>query len=183
VGSIPPPPPLTNKSTIANRPPINHQIKGKEVRVVDDDGENLGVMSKKEALQKAKEKDVDLVLITGKPDIPVCKLIEVGKYMYRQEKKKKETKSKSKSTELKGVRLGFSISEHDMKTKMRRAKKFLDNGNKVKIELLMRGREKALADHAKEKIQDFLDLLEEETSFKVEKELDKQGSKFVMIIS
>ncbi|MEF8846905.1 MAG: translation initiation factor IF-3 [Candidatus Paceibacterota bacterium] len=166
---------------MADRPPINHQIKGKKVRVVDDDGENLGVMSKKEALQKAKEKDVDLVLVTGKPDIPVCKLIEVGKFMYRREKKKKN--SKSKSTELKGVRLGFSISEHDMKTKVRRAKKFLDNDNKVKIELLMRGREKALADHAKEKIQDFLDLLEEETSFKVEKELDKQGSKFVMIVS
>ncbi len=141
----------------------------------------MGVITKKEALQKAKEKDVDLVLITGKPDIPVCKLIEVGKYMYRQEKKKKE--SKTKTTELKGIRLGFSISEHDMKTKMRRAKKFLDNDNKVKIELLMRGREKALADHAKEKIQDFLDLLKEETSFKVEKELNKQGSKFVMIIS
>jgi len=153
------------------------------VRVVGEDGDNLGVISKKEALQKAKEKDVDLVLVTGKPDVPVCKLIEVGKYMYRQEKKKKETKSKSKSTELKGVRLGFSISEHDMKTKVRRAKKFLDNGNKVKIELLMRGREKALADHAKEKIQDFLDLLEEEVSFKVEKELDKQGSKFIMIVS
>ena len=153
------------------------------MRVVGEDGDNLGVISKKEALQKAKEKDVDLVLVTGKPDVPVCKLIEVGKYMYRQEKKKKETKSKSKSTELKGVRLGFSISEHDMKTKVRRAKKFLDNGNKVKIELLMRGREKALADHAKEKIQDFLDLLEEEVSFKVEKELDKQGSKFIMIVS
>lgn len=141
----------------------------------------MGVFSKKEALQKARKKGVDLVLITGKADPPVCKLIEVGKYLYQQQKKKK--KRKTKTTELKGIRLGFNISSHDMETKAKEAKKFLEQNNKVRIELLLRGREKALGDHAQQKIKEFLKMLKEETSFKTEKELKRKGSKFTMIIS
>lgn len=141
-------------------------------------------MKREEALKKAKEEGLDLVLITTKADPPVCKIIDAGKYIYKQEKKeKKKKKSKGKGGETKQIRLGFNISSHDLKTKANETEKFLDNGNKVKVTLRLKGREKALGDHAKEKIQEFLNILEERIKFKKEKGLKRKGSKFTMTLS
>ena len=127
------------------------------MRVIDKDGKQLGIMKLEEALSLAREQNLDLVQVTDKVSPPVCKIIEYGKYLYRQQKKEK--KQSKKTSEIKGIRLRFNISDHDIETKVKQAEQFLAKGDKVKIEMVLRGREKALAQHAKEKIEKFLEDL------------------------
>jgi len=162
------------------KPRVNNQIRDSEVRVIDADGKQVGVMPLQEALQLAKERDLDLVQVTEKVSPPVCKIIDYGKYLYSLQKKEKKTKQKA--GQLKGVRLSFKISDHDMKIRAKQAEKFLKEGNKVKIDLILRGREKALGDYAKKRIQKFLDMLKESVSIKAEKELKRGPRGFTMII-
>jgi translation initiation factor IF-3 len=136
-------------------------------------------MNLKEALRKAQERGLDLVQITDKVKPPVCKLINYGKYLYQQKKKEKK---KGRGGEVKGIRLRFNISEHDIKIKAKQAGRFLEQGKKIKIEMVLRGREKALRDHAKEKINKFLEALKENASFEIEKDLTKSPSGFNLII-
>lgn len=124
---------------------------------------------------------MDLIQVAQKVTPPVCKLGDYGKYLYKQQKKEKKSKSK-KGGELKGVRLSFNISSHDMNTKIRQAKSFLEEGNKVRIEMKLRGREKALQKHAREKVKEFLQKLKEQISFEVEKKLKKKPRGLTMII-
>lgn len=135
-------------------------------------------MKKDEALAKAKEKGLDLILITEKADPPVCKIIDYGKYLYQQSKKEK----KKKVSQVKGIRLRFNISLHDMETKARQAKKFLESGDKVKIELILRGREKALTNYAKEKIEKFLEILKTYIDIEIDQELKRTPQSFIIII-
>ncbi len=160
---------------------INHQIRAEEVRVIDSKGSQLGVISLKEALEKAKEEDLDLVQITDKATPPVCKLIDYGKYLYWQNKKEKE--HKKHSGELKGIRLTFKMSEHDMKTKALAAKKFLGKGDKIKIEVKLRGREKALRGYATEKLKNFINQLNELTPVKTEREIKSEARGLTVIIT
>ncbi len=141
----------------------------------------MGVFPINEAINLAKDQNLDLVQITDKADPPVCKITDYGKHLYREKKKEKSTKSNQ--GELKGIRLKFGISSHDMETRVKSALKFLDKGNKVKIELPLRGRQKALGDFAKEKMNVFLEIIEKTTPVKVEKELKREGKGFTMIIS
>ncbi len=178
-GSIPPSPPkniLKKKRTY-----INQRIRAKEVRVVDNEGNQLGVMPLPEALDKAKEQNLDLVQITDKATPPVCKIIDYGKFLYWQSKKEKE--KKTKSGELKGIRLTFKMSEHDMETKMLAAKKFLEKGNKVRIEMKLRGREKALKSFAIEKLKKFVDQLNKLVPIKTEKGIKSEPRGLTTIIT
>ena len=125
---------------------------------------------------------MDLVQITEKVEPPVCKMMNYGKYLYQQEKKEKGTKKKT-GGELKGIRLSFNISQHDLETRVNQAEKFLRQGNKVRIELRLRGREKALADFAKEKMNKFLELLGNLTPYKIERELKRESQGLTMIIA
>jgi translation initiation factor IF-3 len=159
---------------------INNQIRASKVRVIDEDGKNLGVFPLEEALKIAKERNLDLIQITEKVDPPVCKIFDYGKFLYQMKKKEKK---KEKGGEIKGIRLGFNISEHDMETRATQAKKFLEEGNRVEIEMILRGREKALTDFAKEKIKRFLEILESKIPIKVEQELKRVPRGFIMIIS
>ena len=129
----------------------------------------------------AKEKSLDLVQITEKVNPPVCKITDYGKYLYHQ--KKKERHIKSTVSELKGIRLKFGISTHDMETRVKSTLKFLIKGDKVRIELPLRGRQKALDSFAKEKMNQFLEMIERTTPIKIEKELKKEGRGLTMIIS
>jgi translation initiation factor IF-3 len=129
----------------------------------------------------ARNENLDLVQITDKVEPPICKITDYGKHLYRE--KKKEKTVKSSLGELKGIRLKFGISSHDMETRAKSALKFLDKGNKVKIELPLRGRQKALGDFAKEKMALFLEMVEKTTPIKTEKELKREGRGFTMIIS
>ncbi|MFC1789679.1 translation initiation factor IF-3 [Patescibacteria group bacterium] len=164
------------------RPPINNQIRASEVRVIDEDEKQLGVISLDEALRTARERNLDLIQISEKAVPPVCKIMEYGKYLYWQEKKEKG-QAHHHGGEIKGIRLTYNISQHDLETRTRQAKKFLEKGDKVKIEMVLRGREKGLRDFATEKIKHFLELLEKQLPIKIEKELQRYPRGFTMIIA
>lgn len=134
----------------------NEFIKAPEVLVIDETGQKLGVMPTQEALNIAKERNLDLLEIAPTVKPPVCKIMDYGKYLYQQEKLARQQKSKSKQVEVKSIRLTFGISDHDMDVRANQSEKFLKEGNKVKIELVLRGREKALRDFAKEKMKKFI---------------------------
>ena len=121
--------------------PINSQIRAKEVQLISDEGEKLGVLSLNEALERAEEKNLDLVLVAPNVNPPVCKIMNYGKYKFEQAKKEKEAKKKQKTLEIKEIRITPNIEEHDFGFKSKNAKKFLEDGNKVKITVRFRGRE------------------------------------------
>ena len=121
--------------------PINGQIRAKEVQLIGDNGEKIGIISLNEALEKAEEKNLDLVLVAPNTNPPVCKIMNYGKYKFEQAKKEKEAKKKQKSFEVKEIRVTPNIEEHDFSFKSKNAKKFIQDGNKVKITVRFRGRE------------------------------------------
>ena len=121
--------------------PINTQIKAKEVQLIGDNGEKLGIVSLSEALEKAGEKNLDLVLVAPNANPVVCKIMNYGKYKFEQAKKEKEAKKKQKVLEVKELRVTPNIEEHDFGFKAKNARKFLTDGNKVKITVRFRGRE------------------------------------------
>ena len=121
--------------------PINGQIRAKEVQLIGDSGEKLGVLSLRDALAQAEEKKLDLVLVAPNGNPPVCKIMNYGKYKFEQAKKEKEAKKKQKVAELKEIRITPNIEEHDFGFKAKNARKFLEDGNKVKITVKFRGRE------------------------------------------
>ncbi len=128
--------------TISNKElTINEEIREKEVRVIDSDGSQLGLMTSKDALAKAVEKDLDLVLIAPNATPPVCKIMDYGKYCFEQAKREKEARKNQKVVDVKEIRLGLSIDTHDFETKGNHAKKFLKSGDKVKVSIRFRGRE------------------------------------------
>ncbi|MBR7070841.1 MAG: translation initiation factor IF-3 [Clostridia bacterium] len=128
--------------TISNKElAVNEQIKFKEVRVIDSDGSQLGIVSIHQALEAAYAKDLDLVNISPNATPPVCKIMDYGKYRFEQTKREKEAKKNQKIVEVKEIRLGLSIDTHDFETKGKHAIRFLQDGNKVKVSIRFRGRE------------------------------------------
>lgn len=121
--------------------PINRQIRAKEVQLIGESGEKLGVMSFEDALTKAEDKNLDLVLVAPNANPVVCKIMNYGKYKFEQAKKEKEAKKKQKVLEIKEIRVTPNIEEHDFGFKSKNARKFLTDGNKVKITVRFRGRE------------------------------------------
>ena len=160
---------------------INYQIRASEVRVIDETGKQIGILPTVEALQMAKERNLDLIQVTEKAIPPVCKIGDFGKFLYRL--KKKERTAKPKGGELKGIRLGFKISDHDLETRAKQSEKFLKKGNKVRIEMRLRGRERALKEFAQEKIKKFLEIVNELIPIKIERELRKQPRGLTVIVS
>mgnify|MGYP000761972383 CR=1 FL=1 len=120
---------------------INEDIRDREVRVVTDGGEQLGIMSAKEALKKAEERNLDLVKISPNAKPPVCKIMDYGKYRFEQSKREKENRKNQRVIEIKEIRLSLNIDTHDFETKVNHAHKFLKAGNKVKVSIRFRGRE------------------------------------------
>ena len=134
---------------------INEQIRDKEVRLIGEDGEQLGVMPARDALQMAKDAELDLVKIAPTAKPPVCKIIDYGKYRYELARKEKEAKKKQKVIEIKEVRLSPNIDTNDLSTKMGAARKFLEKGDKVKVTLRFRGREMAHMSKSRYILEDF----------------------------
>ncbi len=120
---------------------INEKIKAKEVRVIGTDGEQLGIMSLEEALRLAQEKNLDLVNIAPQAKPPVCRIMDFGKYKYEQRKKDKEARKKQHSITVKEVKMRPTIEAHDFKVKVRNCARFLEDGDKVKVTIIFRGRE------------------------------------------
>jgi len=167
---------------LIKKPLANNRIRAREVRVIDEKGKQIGVLELGKALHLARERDLDLVQVTERVDPPICKLVELGKYLYQLEKKERLSR-KQQTVETKGIRLGFNISSHDLGIKARLAKKFLEKGDRVRIEMRLRGRQKALRDFAKEKIKNFLDILGQSLAIKIEGELKMKPQGLIMFIS
>ncbi|MDY3918076.1 MAG: translation initiation factor IF-3 [Candidatus Limivivens sp.] len=134
---------------------INEQIRDKEIRLIGENGEQLGIMSARDAMKLAKEAELDLVKIAPTAKPPVCKIIDYGKYRYELARKEKEAKKKQKVIEIKEVRLSPNIDVNDLNTKIGSARKFLQKGNKVKVTLRFRGREMAHMQSSKHILDDF----------------------------
>jgi len=166
--------------TIDKKPKINEQIRAAEIRVIDENGQNLGVMPPANALQLAKERNLDLIEIAPQAQPPVCRIMDFGKYLYKKEKEERVARARQKTIEIKGVRFGLKTSAHDMEMKAGQAEKFLNKGNKVKIELVLRGREKANLDFAKERLRGFLRLIH--VNFRVEEEVKKNPRGLITVI-
>ena len=160
---------------------INEQIRDREVRVIGPNGEQLGIMSAKEAYFKAKDAGLDLVKIAPTAKPPVCKIIDYGKYRYEQARKAKEAKKKQKTIDIKEVRLSPNIDTNDLNTKVNQARKFLSKGDKVKVTLRFRGREMAHKDVGREILNAFFEELKDVAS--VDKPAKMEGRSMVMFLS
>ncbi len=160
---------------------INEQIRDKEVRLIGEDGEQLGVMPIKDAMKLAREAELDLVKIAPTAKPPVCKIVDYGKFRYEQMRKDKEAKKKQKVTDVKEIRLSPNIDVNDLNTKANQARKFLTKGDKVKISLRFRGREMAHVNVGKQIMDSFLEKLEDIAV--VDKPAKLEGRSMVMFIT
>lgn len=158
----------------------NEQILAPTVFLIGADGEPLGEMPTADALAKAREDDLDLIEVSPQATPPVCKILEYGKFQYQQTKKEQASKSNQKKVDIKGIRLGLRTDSHDLLFKKEQAEKFLKKGHKVKIEILLRGREKAMPDRAKDAINAFLGTLS--VPSKVEEEMKRFQRGFSILI-
>lgn len=160
---------------------INEQIRDKEVRLIGPDGEQIGVMSSKEAYFKAKDAGLDLVKISPNAKPPVCKIVDYGKYRYEQTRKAKVAKKKQRTVETKEIRLSPNIDTNDLNTKVNQTKKFLQKGNKIKVSLRFRGREMAHKDVGREILNSFYEQLKDVAV--VDKPAKMEGRSMVMFLS
>lgn len=160
---------------------LNEDIRDKEVRVITADGEQLGIMSSKEALKKAEEKNLDLVKIAPTANPPVCKIMDYGKYRFEQTKKEKESKKNQRTIETKEIRLSLNIDTHDFDTKANQARKFLATGHKVKVSIRFRGREMAHPQLGEETMRKFAEALSENCN--VEKPAKLEGRQMLMFLA
>ena len=160
---------------------INEQIRDREIRLIGSNGEQLGIMSAREAMKLAEEAELDLVKIAPNAKPPVCKIIDYGKYRYELARKEKEAKKKQKTVEVKEIRLSPNIDTNDLNTKVNAAKKFLSKGNKVKITLRFRGREMAHMSKTKYILDDFAEKLADIAA--VDKPAKVEGRSIVLFLS
>ena len=165
---------------IANELLINEQITDREVRVIGENGEQLGIMSRMEALKAAEAADLDLVNISPKAAPPVCKIMDYGKYRFEQGKRQKEAKKNQKIITLKETRLSPTIDVHDMQVKAKNTAKFLAGGDKVKVSIRFRGRQLSHTDNGLNVMNTFLTMLDNAT---VEKPAKMEGRNMFMILA
>ena len=161
--------------------PINGQIRAKEVQLISDTGEKLGMVPLARALEIAGEKKLDLVLVSPNSQVPVCKIMNYGKYKFEQAKKEKEAKKKQKIQETKELRITPNIEEHDFGFKAKNAKKFIEDGNKVKITVRFRGRELNNVKMGENVLNDFAKELEDVAV--VEKKPKLEGKNMFIILA
>ena len=160
---------------------INEQIRDREVRVIGEDGAQLGIMSSREAMRLAEEAGVDLVKIAPTAKPPVCKIVDYGKFKYEQTRKEKEAKKKQKIIDVKEIRLSPNIDTNDLNTKINAARKFLTKGDKVKVTLRFRGREMAHMQNSKHILVEFGERLNDIAV--VEKEPKVEGRSMTMFLA
>ncbi|WP_206460845.1 translation initiation factor IF-3 [Anaerovorax sp. IOR16] len=160
---------------------INEEIREKEVRLIDTDGTQLGVVSIQEAMDKANEAKLDLVNIAPNAKPPVCKILDYGKYRYELQKKEKEAKKKQKIIQVKEIRLSTFIEEHDLAVKANNAAKFLKDGDKVKVSLRFKGREKGYSNVGQSVMEKFYEIVSEISV--QEKKPEFEGRSLYMILA
>lgn len=161
---------------------VNREIKAPKVRVIGQDGEQIGIMSVADALQQASDAKKDLVEISPNSTPPVCKIIDYGKFRYDQTKREKESKKASHQVKIKEVKVKPNISEHDLQTKLRHAKEFLIKGNKVKISCMFRGRQMAHTDIGQRVVQQMVQALTEEHEVAIVESPVKLFGRFITVV-
>ena len=160
---------------------INGEIRDRELRVIASNGEQLGILSKREALEEAEKKNLDLMLISPRANPPVAKIMDYGKYRYDKQKKEKENRKKQKNMQVKEIRLSTFIEDHDIEVKAKAASKFLKNGDKVKVSLRFRGRERDYKDRGFEVMNRFADVVSDVAE--VEKKPKFEGRSLTMFVA
>lgn len=160
---------------------INEEIKDKEIRVIDFDGSPIGIISAKEALKLAEEKELDLVKIAPQATPPVCKIMDYGKYRFEQAKREKEARKNQRVVDIKEVRLSLNIDTHDFNTKLNNALKFIKHGDKVKVSIRFRGREMGHPEIGLETMKRFADACSETAV--VEKPAKLEGRNMLMFLA
>jgi translation initiation factor IF-3 len=161
---------------------FNERIRVPEVRVIDDQGENLGVLPTAQALATARERGLDLIEVNPKAQPPICKFLDYKQFKYEQEKARRLQKAHAKKVEVKGVRLSLRIGEHDRNLRLEKAKEFFDEGNRVAVEIILRGRERAYGAMAREVIQKFVEDLKSNYDISVDQPLSVQGGRFSLVV-
>ncbi len=159
---------------------INEQVVGKEFRVIDEEGNQLGILSREEALNLADEKKLDLICIAPTADPPVCRILDYGKFRYELQKREKEAKKKQNTAVVKEIRLSTFIEDHDLSVKANTAKKFLKDGDKVKVTLRFRGREKDYTSIGFDVMNRFLEFLGDDAD--MEKKPKFEGRSLTMFV-
>jgi len=162
-------------------PQINERIRFREIRVIDTDGGQLGIMTPAEALRMAEDKDLDLVLLSDKAEPPVCRIMDYGKYKFEQEKKAREAKKKQHAAEVKEVKMRYKIEEHDYNVRINQAERFLKSGDKVKATVTFRGREIQHTDLAEELLNRMATDLQEIAE--VQQSPKREGRNMMMLLS
>lgn len=162
---------------------INNFIRSEQVRLIDENGQNLGAMSTAEALALAQDKGLDLVEVSPLANPPVAKIVDYSKLKYQEEKERRKEKAKQKKVEIKGIRLSLRISDHDKAIRVKRAEEFLGGGDKVKIELLLSGRERQHFSLAREIVNKFVADINGLVPVNIEQPLTIQGGKLSVIVA
>ena len=161
---------------------MNESIKAKEVRLIDDEGINHGVVSTSKALRMAQDKDLDLILVSPNQEPPVAKILDYGKYKYEIEKRAKEARKKQKTVEVKEIKIRYKIDTHDYQVRIKNIKKFLADGNKVKIVVMLRGREMQHSELAFSLAERFLEDLKDE-KMTIERKPSAEGRNIITILA
>ena len=161
---------------------MNEKIRSKEVRLIDNTGENRGIIPTKEALNMAREVNLDLIVISPNQNPPVAKILDYGKYRYENEKRLKEAKKKQHTVDIKEVKVRYKIDTHDYQVRVRNILKFISQGNKVKVVVMLRGREMQHAQLAFELLNRFLEDLDG-TNCMVEKKPQFEGRNVVLFLA
>jgi translation initiation factor IF-3 len=178
---MPPRPRFDRRAPVRELPNINERIKYPQLRVVDSDGKQLGVIDRLKALEIASQRDLDLVLVSEKANPPVCRIMDYGKYKFEQEKKAKEARKKSHQTEVKEVKMRYKIDKHDYDVRIGQATKFLKSGDKVKCTVIFRGREIQHSNLAETLLLRMANDLEEQSE--VQQKPKREGRNMIMFLS
>jgi translation initiation factor IF-3 len=166
---------------VKDGPRVNRDINSAKVRLVDEQGEMLGIKSLNDALRVAEDAGLDLVEVSPNADPPVCKILDYGKFRYEEQKKKHEARKKQKTIEVKEIKLRPNIDQHDYDVKMRAVQRFVEGGDKVKVTMRFRGRELAHQDLGMEVLNRVRDQFEELT--KVEQFPKMEGRQMIMVLA
>jgi len=178
---MPPRPRFDRRAPVRELPNINERIKYPQLRVVDSDGKQLGIIDRLEALEIASQRELDLVLVSEKANPPVCRIMDYGKYKFEQEKKAKEARKKSHQTEVKEVKMRYKIDKHDYDVRIGQASRFLKSGDKVKCTVIFRGREIQHSNLAETLLLKMANDLEEQSE--VQQKPKREGRNMIMFLS
>ncbi|MBD2103322.1 translation initiation factor IF-3 [Leptolyngbya sp. FACHB-261] len=172
---------MNKKPTPRDLPMINERIRFPKIRVIDTAGEQLGILTPREALRIAEEKELDLVLVSDKADPPVCRIMDYGKFKFEQEKKAREARKKQHTADVKEVKMRYNIDDHDYNVRLKSAQRFLQEGDKVKATIMFRGREIQHADLAEGLLKRMAESLQEVAE--IQQAPKREGRNIMMLLS